>query len=427
MIKKILAALGIIVFAFFIWPTPYSAPFGYVTKDSANVVRYNRITQGIDCYWWSDGVWRPWKKPAETGNHAEEKEKDKNKNKEELEKGTHSLHANIPTEVRFENQTGQTIKIYWLDYSGNRKLYKILPDKQAHIQATFVTHPWLITGEDEKVRQIIFPDSLRRTVVIRSAWQEGTTKTPEDKIMYSEELAKRAEAGDAEAQYALGVAYCRGQGVAHDFREAVKWYQKAAEQGHPDAQCNLGMHISKGEGTERDMKKAFMWWMKSSEKGNAKAQYMLGECFHEGRGVEKDEKQAVRWWIRSAAQGNVGAQMNVKYTPLEKLEKPTGLYLVEGENEDKSTYKGEFGLYNNEGRCEAIWKINNSENTEGTIFQGEGFIIGKYLCLYYSGPSRGAAFYEIQSNQKTLNGTWIGEDDKLNKRFIGKEKLVKKY
>ncbi|MFZ9695791.1 MAG: hypothetical protein ACO3AY_07960 [Chitinophagaceae bacterium] len=68
MIKKILGLLGISVFAFFIWPTPYSSPFGYITKDSANVVRYNRITQEMDCYWWSDGVWRIWKKPKEVAN-----------------------------------------------------------------------------------------------------------------------------------------------------------------------------------------------------------------------------------------------------------------------------------------------------------------------------------------------------------------------
>jgi len=63
--KKILLSLVAVLFAFFIWPTPYSTPFGYVKRDSANVVRYNRITRGMDCYWWSDGVWRTWKKPKE--------------------------------------------------------------------------------------------------------------------------------------------------------------------------------------------------------------------------------------------------------------------------------------------------------------------------------------------------------------------------
>jgi hypothetical protein len=43
-------------------------------------------------------------------------------NKEPLEKGTYSIHANIPTTIRFENKSGKTVKIYWIDYSGNRKL-----------------------------------------------------------------------------------------------------------------------------------------------------------------------------------------------------------------------------------------------------------------------------------------------------------------
>jgi len=63
--KRILMYLAVVLFAIFIWPTPYSNPFGYVTRDSSNVVRYNRITQSMDCYWWSDGVWRTWKKPKE--------------------------------------------------------------------------------------------------------------------------------------------------------------------------------------------------------------------------------------------------------------------------------------------------------------------------------------------------------------------------
>ena len=33
------------------------------------------------------------------------------------------------------------------------------------------------------------------------------------------------------AQYNLGVFYANGEGVEQDFKEAVKWYQKAADQG----------------------------------------------------------------------------------------------------------------------------------------------------------------------------------------------------
>ena len=42
-----------------------------------------------------------------------------------------------------------------------------------------------------------------------------------------------AERGYATAQYDLGLMYEKGRGVAQDYRQAAKWYQKAAEQGYP--------------------------------------------------------------------------------------------------------------------------------------------------------------------------------------------------
>ncbi|MDE4699642.1 SEL1-like repeat protein, partial [Klebsiella pneumoniae] len=50
------------------------------------------------------------------------------------------------------------------------------------------------------------------------------------------ETCKSAEAGDAKAQYNLGVAYATGQGVRQDNRTAVEWYRKAADQGDATAQ-----------------------------------------------------------------------------------------------------------------------------------------------------------------------------------------------
>src|SRR5689334_6799617 len=50
-----------------------------------------------------------------------------------------------------------------------------------------------------------------------------------------------AEAGDANAQYNIGMLYARGQGVPQDYRQAAEWYRKAAEQGVAAAQYNLGV------------------------------------------------------------------------------------------------------------------------------------------------------------------------------------------
>ncbi len=47
---------------------------------------------------------------------------------------------------------------------------------------------------------------------------------------------KKAEQGDAQARYDLGLCYAKGVGVTKDVAEAVKWYRKAADQKHEKAQ-----------------------------------------------------------------------------------------------------------------------------------------------------------------------------------------------
>ena len=46
-----------------------------------------------------------------------------------------------------------------------------------------------------------------------------------------EEIRTKAEQGDADAQYNLGVIYRQGQGVAPDDVEAARWFRLAADQG----------------------------------------------------------------------------------------------------------------------------------------------------------------------------------------------------
>ena len=70
---------------------------------------------------------------------------------------------------------------------------------------------------------------------------------------------KKAQQGDAEAQCNLGVMYDKGHGVAQDWKEAVKWYQKAAEQGSAESQYALGVMYEKGFGGIEDYVEAYKW------------------------------------------------------------------------------------------------------------------------------------------------------------------------
>ena len=81
-----------------------------------------------------------------------------------------------------------------------------------------------------------------------------------------------AEAGDADAQFTLGVVmYDQGHGGPQDYAEAMKWFRLAAEQGHASAQFSLGVMYANGQGVPQDYAEAHMWFNLAAAKGHAGA------------------------------------------------------------------------------------------------------------------------------------------------------------
>lgn len=119
-----------------------------------------------------------------------------------------------------------------------------------------------------------------------------------------DELRKRAEAGDAEAQYSLFLQYQEGKSPVEDRAEAVIWLRKAAEAGHATAQLTLGLLYREGKrGVARNPEEAVQWFRKSAEQGNASGESELGLMYERGEGIAKDEAEAVRWYTRAADHG----------------------------------------------------------------------------------------------------------------------------
>ena len=73
-------------------------------------------------------------------------------------------------------------------------------------------------------------------------------------------LQAPATQGDAAAQNALGVIYTKGQMVAQDHKESVRWFQLSAAQGYAAAQANLGGMYYNGRGVAQDDKEAAKWY-----------------------------------------------------------------------------------------------------------------------------------------------------------------------
>ena len=79
-------------------------------------------------------------------------------------------------------------------------------------------------------------------------------------------MKEKAEKGDAQAQYALGLMYYNGEKVAKNYAEALKWFCRAAEEnGHREAQLFLGGMYYEGIGTPQNYSEAVRWFRKSNE------------------------------------------------------------------------------------------------------------------------------------------------------------------
>ena len=125
------------------------------------------------------------------------------------------------------------------------------------------------------------------------------------------ETKKKAEAGDAQAQYNLGVMYYSGEGVPKDATKAVEWFEKAATQGYAAAQLTLGWMFAKGNGVPKDAVKAIEWWEKAAAQGDVGAQNNLGRMYKYGKGVPKNHTKAFEWYKKTADQGNAEAQVQL--------------------------------------------------------------------------------------------------------------------
>ena len=101
--------------------------------------------------------------------------------------------------------------------------------------------------------------------------------------------------------------YYKGQGVLHDYAEAVKWYRLSAEQGDAYAQFMLGILYDRGLGVPQDYAEAVRWYTRAAKQGNAEAQRNLGYMYKDGQGILQDHISAHMWFNIGSANGDESA------------------------------------------------------------------------------------------------------------------------
>ena len=116
-----------------------------------------------------------------------------------------------------------------------------------------------------------------------------------------------AEAGNADAQYNLGLLYMNGLGVEKNERLALMWFTRAGQQGLADAQYNAGVMFYLGKGVYPSYKTAVEWWQLAADKDHANAENNLAVMYAFGYGVKKEPDKAVELWTAAAEQGHPDA------------------------------------------------------------------------------------------------------------------------
>ncbi|MFY7698442.1 MAG: tetratricopeptide repeat protein [Legionella sp.] len=121
---------------------------------------------------------------------------------------------------------------------------------------------------------------------------------------------KAAQAGDATAQFNLGLIYEKGKGIAVDYDKAKALYELAAAHGHPQAMVQLAglyLNIDSKEFAPNQLQRALAWYKKAADLGDRDALYQLGLFAEIGLGSKLSLDDAVNYYQKAANKNNTKA------------------------------------------------------------------------------------------------------------------------
>jgi localization factor PodJL len=124
-------------------------------------------------------------------------------------------------------------------------------------------------------------------------------------------LRAAALKGDPTAAYVVGMRFAEGKGVASNFDEAAKWYDRAAQAGVVPAMFRLGTLYEKGLSVAKDVDLARRYYLQAAERGNAKAMHNLAVLDADGGGKGANYASAAQWFRKAGERGVADSQFNL--------------------------------------------------------------------------------------------------------------------
>lgn len=132
-----------------------------------------------------------------------------------------------------------------------------------------------------------------------------------------QDLVRKAESGDTDAQYALGQLYWRGERTPRDVVAALDWFRRAAKDGNPEHLKTLGLILCDSDFEFGNFKDGFSHMLAAAGAGDRAAQYFVAVEYATGGRVSRDPATAALWYRRAAESGHVEAEYNLGIMHLE--------------------------------------------------------------------------------------------------------------
>ncbi|WP_198670295.1 tetratricopeptide repeat protein [Dyella sp. C9] len=173
------------------------------------------------------------------------------------------------------------------------------------------TLPALAAGPDEASRadlqrRATAGDAKAQVALGRLLQDDGK---PEDKATGAEWYRKAAQAGDAEGAWMLGSAYMAGVGVNRDVPTAIDWMRKSVNGDHnPDHMAVLAVALLATGGAQE----ALQWAQQAADKGAPKGMELVAMARLSGEmGLPKDVAAGEHWLLLAAQKGDPDAQLSL--------------------------------------------------------------------------------------------------------------------
>lgn len=133
------------------------------------------------------------------------------------------------------------------------------------------------------MKKLILLTLLTALVTMPALATNTLSRSPMQDVVYFAKVASmrhQAEIGHADAQFALGNQYYRGDNpymIPQDYDQARRWYFRAARQGHSSASYNLAVMHIQGNGVKRDLIEALAWLNIAASRGHGLSKELVPE------------------------------------------------------------------------------------------------------------------------------------------------------